>query len=121
MSHNTELGRRGEDLACAYLQERGYEVVARNWRYDHAEIDLVALEGEILHIVEVKTRARAALPSLTASLGPSKLRALEKAAVRYAELTEHRGEVRFDLVIVTFDGGREGHVEYVPGFFCPAW
>ena len=121
MGHNAELGKRGEDLACAYFREKGCEVLARNWRYDHAEIDLIARRGDMLYIVEVKARAEAALPWLPASLGPAKLRALEKAAARYAELSGHRGDVRFDLLVVTFDAWGEGHIRHVPGFFRPGW
>ena len=50
------LGRYGEDLAARYLAERGMEVLDRNWRCEHGEIDLVALDGDCLVVCEVKTR-----------------------------------------------------------------
>jgi putative endonuclease len=50
------LGRYGEDLAARYLAERGMEVIDRNWRCEHGEIDLIALDGDCLVVCEVKTR-----------------------------------------------------------------
>lgn len=52
------LGREGEWLAYGLLVRKGYDVVARNWRAPFGEVDLVALRGEALHLVEVKTRRR---------------------------------------------------------------
>jgi putative endonuclease len=56
MAHNTELGRRGEEIAARHLEARGMQVLARNWRCHHGEIDIVAREGRDTVVVEVKTR-----------------------------------------------------------------
>ena len=56
MAAKDERGRRGEDAATSYLGERGYEVVARNWRCAQGEIDIVARHGGEMVVVEVKTR-----------------------------------------------------------------
>lgn len=53
---NVRLGREGETAAAAHLESMGYRLVARNVRYRHGEIDLVAMDGETLVFVEVKTR-----------------------------------------------------------------
>lgn len=53
-----ESGKRYEDLACEYLKENGYRIIARNVAYRFGEIDIVALEGKILVFVEVKGEAR---------------------------------------------------------------
>ena len=57
-------GEQGEDLACALLQERGYQIIERHWRCARGEIDIVARDGDCWAFVEVKTRhgARAGLP-----------------------------------------------------------
>jgi len=49
-SHN-KLGKDGEDLAEAWLKEKGYEVLHRNWRHSHYEIDFIALKNKMLHII----------------------------------------------------------------------
>ncbi len=57
MAEHNELGRLGEDEALFYLMRKGYKLLARNWRVDHYEIDIVAeWHGEIV-FVEVKTRS----------------------------------------------------------------
>jgi putative endonuclease len=55
--NNIDLGRRGEDEAAAYLASLGYRIIDRNWRCPQGEIDIVALDGSELVIVEVKTRS----------------------------------------------------------------
>lgn len=56
MAAKDELGRRGEDAATAFLTRRGWTVLARNWRCPGGELDIVAVDGAELVVVEVKTR-----------------------------------------------------------------
>ena len=56
MAKHNDLGKMGEDLAVQYLTDKGYEILERNWRNKHKEIDIIAKDGETLVIVEVKTR-----------------------------------------------------------------
>lgn len=55
-----ELGARGEELACRYLTDHGFEILARNWRCARGEIDILATEGGELVVCEVKTRTSTA-------------------------------------------------------------
>ncbi|WP_375405565.1 YraN family protein [uncultured Amnibacterium sp.] len=57
MADKDDLGRRGEDEAAAYLTALGWQIVDRNWRCASGEIDIVAMDGRELVIVEVKTRS----------------------------------------------------------------
>ena len=54
-SHN-ELGKDGEEMAARWLENKGYEILHRNWRHSHYEIDIVAAKASFLHFVEVKAR-----------------------------------------------------------------
>ena len=56
MKRNSSLGKKGESLAVKYLKERGYTIVETNFRYERAEIDVIAKEKNVLVFVEVKTR-----------------------------------------------------------------
>ena len=56
MAKHNELGKKGEEIAAQYLSEKGYEILERNWRNRHKEIDIIAKDGNELVIVEVKTR-----------------------------------------------------------------
>jgi putative endonuclease len=88
-----ELGRRGEELAAAYLQQAGYQIVAsnftvpigrnRNGALISAEIDLVAYDGPMLSFIEVKTRASDLFASPAASVGLRKQRQIMRAARSY--------------------------------------
>ena len=53
-------GFAGEDMAAKLLQEKGYKILARNWRCGHLEVDIIAETDDYLVIVEVKTRKRSA-------------------------------------------------------------
>jgi putative endonuclease len=63
------LGRRGEDIAAAYLEGQGYSSIARNWRTRAGELDLVARDGEWLVFVEVRAR-RCGPPGSEPAFGP---------------------------------------------------
>ena len=56
MAEHNQTGLDGEELASLYLAEKGYEVLEKNWRFQHAEIDILARKDDMLIIAEVKTR-----------------------------------------------------------------
>ena len=56
MARHNEFGKWGEDVAANYLLEHGFEILERNWRHEHKEIDFIAQKNEQLYFVEVKTR-----------------------------------------------------------------
>ena len=96
-------GRRGEDIAHRYLQRRGYQVVARNFRPRSGvgEIDLIAWDRETLVIVEVKTRRSDEFGLPERNVTPEKEQALVRAARDYARRAGVDWEkVRFDLVSI---------------------
>ena len=98
------LGRRGEDLAHRYLQQKGFRVLARNWTGPHlAEVDIVAqVEGQMV-FVEVKSRADAEHGSPERALDHLKIVSQRRAARAWARRAgiEPTG-IRFDLITVVF-------------------
>jgi len=56
MAEHNKFGTEGETLAAQWLKEKGYEILQRNWRHSHYEIDIIALKNKMLHIIEVKSR-----------------------------------------------------------------
>ena len=56
MAAHNELGKWGEDLATAYLEQKGYTIVERDWKSGRRDIDIIARDGNIVVFVEVKTR-----------------------------------------------------------------
>jgi len=112
-----ELGRAGEEAACAFLRNRGYRIVARNWRpagvMSGLELDIVARDGKFLVFVEVKTRASGARIPVAAAFGAAKQKKMLAAARQYlaAEKAWHHA-CRFDLVCACGTGESGFQVEH---------
>ena len=98
-----EIGKRGEDAAVAWLRERGYLIVERNWRIGHYEIDIIAQRYDTLHFVEVKTRKLGGWQSAYDSINDQKIRTLRRGAQAYRTIYRTPLEIEFDLVAVTID------------------
>jgi putative endonuclease len=111
------MGKSGEDLAVAELERRGYAILARRYRTDRGEIDIVAQDGDTLVFVEVKARATAEFG--TAAEAVTRRKQLQVIAMARAYCMFERVEdvpCRFDVVAV--DGVGDGAVVTVfPGAF----
>lgn len=120
-----ELGRRGEDVACGFLTGKGHIIVQRNFRSGHLEIDIISLDKNGVHFVEVKSRVAPVMASPEENVTAGKQRKVADAALRYLHTTKDNRisadmEVNFDVVAVTFDGGKE-IVEWFPNAFYPMY
>lgn len=118
MESSMEFARSCEAAAARHLEQRGWRIVARNFRTRRGEIDIIASRGPILAFVEVKGKRGTAYGSPAEMLTLPKRRRIVGAAIEY--LQEHRvrrSSCRFDLVAVTAaDGGRLS-LEHIPGVF----
>jgi putative endonuclease len=95
---NKALGAYGEMLAARWYQERGYTVVARNWRCREGEIDLILRDGRTIVICEVKTRSSDAFGTPVEAVGWQKQRKLRTlAAIWITETGVRPSSVRFDV------------------------
>lgn len=110
-----DVGDRGEDLALAHLEGRGWQVVERNWRCRHGEIDLVLRDPEgTLVFCEVKTRRsdRCGLP--VEAVGRDKARRLRTLAWAWLqERGERPARFRIDVVGVLCLPGQEPRVDHL--------
>lgn len=112
------VGRYGEDVAARHLIDAGLVVVVRNWRCTAGEIDIIAREGDVLVVCEVKTRSSPAYGLPAEAVGPVKARRLRGLAMRY--LTAERppyAELRFDVVSVLRQRRGPALVEHLRGAF----
>lgn len=98
MSEHNDIGREGEDVAASYLMQKGYRIVARNWRYGPKEIDIVARDGETMVFVEVKTRSTLAFELPQEAVTKKKMKNLVEAADAYMLQYNIELEGRFDIV-----------------------
>jgi putative endonuclease len=101
-----ELGKLGEDLACAELSRRGYVILARRYRTRYGEIDIVARDGPTIVIVEVKTREGTAFGMGVEAVTALKQRRLQRMGTDYL-LRRKLADTpcRFDVVDVNIEGG----------------
>ncbi|PHK24101.1 hypothetical protein VF13_37430 [Nostoc linckia z16] len=116
MAEHNELGKLGETLAAEYLQKNGFELLETNWVFQKAEIDIIARKGDMLIIVEVKTRSSAAFGLPQEFVNPKKIRLLTKAVNEYVDVNDMNVSVRFDVVAIT--KGKEGfEIEHLEDAF----
>ncbi len=97
------LGRRGEALAAQHLAAEGYEIVARNWRCEHGELDLVARDGDCLAFVEVRARRGRRMGTPEESITAAKQAKLVELAWAYVQARDWPGAWRIDVVAVEMD------------------
>ncbi|MCV6630264.1 MAG: YraN family protein [Flavobacteriaceae bacterium] len=116
MAKHNEFGAYGEELAVRYLQDKGYQILARNYRYLKAEIDVIALKEELLVVVEVKTRRIDTVVMPHESVRKKKIQLLSQAINAYVEQRNMNNEIRFDLIVVIRDFDHFS-LEHIPNAF----
>ncbi len=100
MAQNS-IARRGEDAAAAYLERIGFTIADRNWRCSSGEVDIVAIHGSTLVIVEVKTRRTTTAGSPEEAVSPTKQRRLVRIARQYVSRSGlDECDVRFDVIAI---------------------
>lgn len=115
---NKILGRKGEVIAVKLLQEKGLTILETNWVYDRKELDIIAFDGDVLVIVEVKSRTWENYEDPADSITDGKIRNILEATEAYMFANKIDQEVRFDLVFNIFF---RDHVEtqHIPSAFTP--
>jgi putative endonuclease len=110
------LGDHGERLAAAQLTLAGMTILDRNWRCDLGEIDIVARDGDVLVICEVKTRRGLDYGSPSEAVTWRKAQRLRRLAMRWLELHDCRPrDVRVDVVSVLCPDRGAAEVEHLQG------
>jgi putative endonuclease len=102
----------GEDLACEYLKKLGFKILERNYRRTYGEIDIIALEKDVLAFIEVKTRTSNLFGSPLESITYWKLKSLIKTAQYYKMTHKNLPEaLRIDAVSVILNGQEVQSIE----------
>jgi len=98
MAAHNELGHLGEQLAMDFLTKKGFTIRERNWRFQKAEVDIIAQKGLLLVIVEVKTRSTRFFGEPQEFIQEQKIKLLTKAVDHYVCIQDLDVEVRFDVI-----------------------
>jgi putative endonuclease len=120
MAPKDELGRRGERIAARALTSRGYEILDSNWRCPEGEIDLVALDGEALVFIEVKTRTSTAFGHPFEAITPGKLSRLRRLAAAWLAANgpvRRATRLRIDAIGVIAPRDAPASIEHLEGIF----
>lgn len=118
MAKHNELGKAGESAAAAYLEQRGYIILHRNWRKGHFELDIVVTKGNELIVVEVKTRSNTQFAQPQDAVDILKIRRTVRAADTYMKLFKIDVPVRFDIITVVGDN-EKFKIEHMQEAFFP--
>lgn len=100
LSENIVMGRWGEDIAAAYLQEKGFVILERDWHSGHRDIDIIAQKGEWIVFVEVKTRKNRDFGEPEEAVNYEKLRNLRYAINHYIKYRRIDNPCRLDVITV---------------------
>jgi putative endonuclease len=113
---NSELGKIGEDIATIYLQDMGYEILGRNWRFKRVELDIIAQKGSTLVFCEVKTRRSNSHGIPSDAITPIKLQHIRTAALHWLSnhQSRHQG-IRFDAISVIYCLGHPATIDHIKG------
>lgn len=123
------LGAEGEEQACRMLQEYGYEILRRNFRAGHKEIDIICRDGADLRFVEVKTRREPMEGEAWEAVDASKQRSIARAAgsflsslISAPKENGKRGfypeECHFDIITIVWDrDGNYNRTDYIQDAF----
>ena len=101
MSEHYELGKKGEQLAVDYLTKEGYKIEERNWRFQKAEIDIIASKQQTIISVEVKTRSSKDFGNPQDFVNSKKIKLMVVAMNEYVLIRDLDIEVRFDIIAIT--------------------
>lgn len=114
MAAHNELGQWGEDLAVAYLQGKGYQIVERDWKSGHRDIDIIARdEAGTIVFVEVKTRRNRVFGEPEEAIDYRKLQSLRQAINHYINFKRINSEVRFDIISIIGTVGSEPEINHI--------
>lgn len=105
---STPRARRGaaaEAFVAGRLERAGYQVIDRNWRARSGELDVIALQGELLVFIEVRSRRGEAMGTADESVDARKLQRLMSTALAWLDAHPDHAERlwRVDLIAVTLD------------------
>lgn len=100
MSDKIKTGNYGENVAADFLVEKGFEIIARNYRYRHCEIDIIARKENWTIFVEVKTRGYSYYGHPEEFVDAGQARRIFEAAEEFIYTTNWHGHIRFDIVSV---------------------
>lgn len=113
MAAHNELGKWGEELAAKYLEGQGYEILERDWKSGHHDLDIVAGNEKVLAIVEVKTRRNRLFGDPEEAIDYKKRLSLQSAINHYVKSHPIKAPVRFDVITIVGTIGSTPEIDHI--------
>lgn len=117
MADHNELGKEAEDLAAEFLLKNGYKILVRNFRYQKAEIDIIAEKDNLIIVAEVKARSTDFFILPQEAVTKGKIKLIVMAANHFMEEFNKDQEVRFDIISVLPDSTGKFNIEHIEDAF----
>jgi len=116
---SSSIGKKGENIACKYLEGKGHTIVDRNFKVKSGEIDIISKRGEVLFFVEVKTTAQPEKSDSMMHQRPeenvhlSKMKKLSRAVQQYLSSRHKNEDVSWEFLVIAIHLDRGGKRAYV--------
>jgi len=118
LSHHNIIGNLGEIIASNFLRDqKNYTILENNWRFSHAEIDIIAKDKETLVFVEVKTRSSGKFGRPEEFITDKKILLIQDAANEYMKFVKHEWSIRFDIISIILRTEQDYDLEH----YIDAW
>ncbi|MDP2060713.1 MAG: YraN family protein [Flavobacteriaceae bacterium] len=115
-SHN-DLGKSGEQLAVDFLKNNGYKIIEQNYFFQKAEVDIIARKGNILAVVEVKSRTGTDFGDPETFVSKKKIQLLVKAIDHYVISKDLDVDVRFDIIAIVYSRSKPPLINHLEDAF----
>lgn len=122
MAVHNDIGRWGEDVAANLLTQKDYNVVQRNWRIGHLEVDIIAEDAQTIAFVEVKTRTTQFGNKMPEEyVDKEKEMNICRAANAYIKMNRINKQIRFDVISILVDSttNQITRLEHIENAFYP--
>jgi putative endonuclease len=101
MTRQIDFGRKGEDMAAAWLTEKGYNILHRNWRHGRYEVDIIATRNGTYHFIEVKSGHAGEYGYPEERVNKNKLKNMMKGAAAWLYQTPGNKHVQYNVLAIT--------------------
>ena len=111
------LGSEGESLAVQFLKKQGYDIITHNYKTPLGEIDIIARDGDMIVIVEVKTRSNDSFAAPYESVNKAKKQKIKNVALLYLKKQKRELPARFDVISITCLGNGQKSIRHIRDAF----
>lgn len=111
--NNTEIGKRGEEIAAEFLKKQGVDIIEKNYHTKFGEIDLIGFDKSTIIFIEVKLRNNDNFGTPVEAITQTKLKRIYKSALWYISVHKNNYDYRFDVIAIRKDNiNRCYHLEW---------